>query len=219
MEVEATTQVQSVRSAIEQLGMHDPPAWLDDVRIVMAGVERVDELEPLWQELRLHHIEVADPRRQPIRTPEEGWEHRRAQYSAWLEDPDAFLLLAELRGELVGYLFARPIAGEDTPTWVAPTRSVELETVAIREDARDMRIGALLSLAVKYEAWRRGYPALSGQIIEGNDDAIRFYKREGGYFKYVAMEMLFDPDAPPPAFPVVDERVATSAESNGTAAG
>lgn len=51
-------------------------------RIVRAGLERVDDLRPLWQSLHAHHAEVAPHLAAlgGVRTPAESWGRRRALY-------------------------------------------------------------------------------------------------------------------------------------------
>lgn len=201
------TPAKNIRDMIEQLGI-PAPAWLDDLRISKASSARLDELEPLWIQLHRHHIEVADPRRGPVRSEAESWAIKRGWYEAWLEEPDSFLLLAELKGELVGYLLARAVPGDPTPTWIPPERRAEIEALAVHPKVRDLGVGALLSLAVKSEAYQRGFPALGGAIVAGNEDAVRFYQREGAYLKYVSMELRFDPSSPPLEFPFAESEAA-----------
>ena len=69
---------------------------MESLRIVRAERYRIDELEHLWRSLQEHHIALAPTLGGlPARSPEESWFLRRRKYVAALEDPDAFLLLAE----------------------------------------------------------------------------------------------------------------------------
>jgi hypothetical protein len=69
---------------------------VNDVRIVRAGPERLDDLASLWRSLQEHHRSV-DPAIPgiPPRSANDSWPRRRAKYVEWLRDPDAFVLLAE----------------------------------------------------------------------------------------------------------------------------
>ncbi|MEX0651652.1 MAG: hypothetical protein WD186_06445, partial [Actinomycetota bacterium] len=66
------------------------------IRIVKAGADRVDDLEPLARSLHAHHLTV-DPAIPgiPPRDGDTWWAIRRGRYEAWLAEPDAFALLAE----------------------------------------------------------------------------------------------------------------------------
>ena len=76
------------------------------LRIVSAGTERVDEVEPLW--LAMHEVHVgAGPQAaevRPFRAPAETWRRRRQVYERLLSDEgDGHLLLAEQDGVICGY--------------------------------------------------------------------------------------------------------------------
>lgn len=98
---------------------------MNDVRIVRAGAERLADIEPLWKGLQEHHAAVAPTLGGlEARTPEEAWERRRVKYELWLDDPDAFLLLAERDGRAVGY--ALVTLGEGSQGWAAGERVADV---------------------------------------------------------------------------------------------
>ena len=68
------------------------------MRIVRAGSERIDDLQPLWESLHEHHATIAPHLEElgPVRDPGQSWAVRRELYEEWLEEPDAFVLLAEV---------------------------------------------------------------------------------------------------------------------------
>ena len=83
--------------------MPEPAA--DDVVILGAGWERIDDLQTLWESLHRHHTATA-PQLQTIgreRLPSESWRVRREHYGRLLAEPGAFVLIAELGGLPVGY--------------------------------------------------------------------------------------------------------------------
>ena len=100
-------------------------------RIVRAGLERVDDLRPLWQSLHAHHAEVAPQLAAlgGVRTPAESWGRRRALYEDWLSEPDAFALIAEADSVPVGYALVHMRGPEET--WSTPDRIAEIETLTV----------------------------------------------------------------------------------------
>ena len=49
-----------------------------------------------------------------MRDPARSWEVRRELYEDWLEEPDAFVLLAEVDGEPIGYALVHLRGPEET---------------------------------------------------------------------------------------------------------
>jgi N-acetyltransferase len=136
-------------------------------------------LEPLWNALQEHHIEVTPDlgAATPKRPLPEAWRIRRSKYEHWLDDPDTFFVIAEARDEPVGYAFVTvgmPYAG-----WAAGERLADLETLSVLPEQRASGIGAVLIDAV----WKRlaGLGVEDMQIVttETNTGAQRFYERHG----------------------------------------
>jgi GNAT superfamily N-acetyltransferase len=159
----------------------------DDVDIVRGGRELLDDVRPLWNALREHHGAVA-PYRQ-LRDEPTSWARRRAQYDAWLADGDAFVLLARDRagGAALAYAFVRPEAVRTT-TWSRDVRLLELETLSVAPAARGRGIGAALLERVRAVHDAGGYDGIQLTAVAGNDDALRFYEREGFAPMYVILQ-------------------------------
>lgn len=149
---------------------------MSELAIVRAGLERVDDLAPLWLALRDHHHEVA-PHLGPVREDEESWAMRRRSYVQWLAEPDAFVLIAELAGAAVGY--ALVTVNEGSPTWRDLPRFGLLETLSVLPDARGRRIGRALVEAVWDELERIGVRELRLDVMATNRPALAFYERLG----------------------------------------
>lgn len=61
------------------------------------SVDELDAVEPMWDALQEHHVRIApelDPRT-PGRNLADAWRMRRSKYVRWLEDPEAFFVIAE----------------------------------------------------------------------------------------------------------------------------
>ena len=181
------------------------PEAQPEVRLVKASPERLDEVKPLWFLLHRHHVSVADKRRGPVRSDEESWEIKRSWYAGWLAEEGAFLLLAEIDDKLVGYAVVRIAEPDPTPTWHMPPKKAEIEALSILPGVQRFGVGKLMIDAIKYEVNRQGVPFLTGAVIGGNSEAVRFYEREGGYVTYVKIDFCFEEGMPVPDPGVVDE--------------
>jgi ribosomal protein S18 acetylase RimI-like enzyme len=148
-------------------------------RIVRAGLERVDDLRPLWQSLHAHHAEVAPQLAAlgGVRTPAESWGRRRALYEDWLSEPDAFALIAEAESVPVGYALVHMRGPEET--WSTPDRIAEIETLTVLPAHRGRGVGGALVRAVYRELNRIGVGHLAVGVIASNTAAVRFYERLG----------------------------------------
>jgi ribosomal protein S18 acetylase RimI-like enzyme len=156
-------------------------------RLEKAGVERLDDLEPLWEALRRHHHAVM-PSLGPLRERGDSWGRRRAHYENELADPRAYLLLAELDGRPVGY--AMVLGGSASQTWAIDSTAT-LETIVLLPEARGRGVGSQLVERVKEEARAKGVTHLALGVVAGNEDAIRFYRRHG--FEPAFVEMIARP--------------------------
>jgi ribosomal protein S18 acetylase RimI-like enzyme len=149
--------------------------------------ERLDELAPLWDALRVHHLSVATDDWLPEpRSAADSWHRRRANYEAWLAGGDAFVLLVRRAGLAIGYA-AVQMRGS-SPTWKLAERGAELETLSVLPDERGRGVGQALLAAVHERLRARGGSELSLHVLAGNDDARRFYEREG--FRPFALWMI-----------------------------
>lgn len=146
---------------------------------MLAGAERLEDLEPLWRALHAHHRSVAGHLTAvaPFRSEEESWQRRRAHYERVLADPDTFLLLAQRDGRPVGCALVR-VTGTEATLEVGE-RGAELDTISVLPEERGRGLGGGLMDAVDAELRRRGIGELSLAVMAGNDDAVRFYERRG----------------------------------------
>lgn len=151
---------------------------MDEIRIVRAGPERIDDLEPLWKALLAHHRSI-DPGIPgvPLRALDESWSLRRAEYEEWLSEPDAFVLIAEDGGRPVGYALVHYRSSDDSR--VTGERFAELESLAVLPECRGRGLGSRLMTAVYRELHRLGVGELEIGVLSTNEGAIRFYERQG----------------------------------------
>ncbi len=139
----------------------------------------LDLLEPLWNALQEHHVEVTPTLgpRTPKRSLAEAWRIRRGKYERWLGDPDTFFVLAEIGGEPAGYAFVT--VGMPYASWDSGERLAELETLSVLPRHRGAGVGAALIDA----AWNRlaelGVEDMQIVTTATNEGAKRFYERQG----------------------------------------
>jgi ribosomal protein S18 acetylase RimI-like enzyme len=149
----------------------------DQLAIVRAGAERIDDLQPLWEALSRHHGEVA-PELAAIgerRRLEDSWAVRRALYESLFSEPGTFVLIAELGPSPVGYALVHVRGPEET--WSTGDRVAELETLTVLPDSRGRGVGTALVEAVFSELRALGVRQWAVGAIAANADAIRFYER------------------------------------------
>jgi ribosomal protein S18 acetylase RimI-like enzyme len=154
------------------------------IEIVEAGVERLDELEPLWHALVQHHAAVAVGLGEP-RERADIWERRRRLYEELLAKDGTYALIAERDGAPVGY--AMVSLSRPSMTWPID-RAANLETIAVLPEARGAGIGTRLVDAVKERMRAAGVTHLGLGVVATNDAAIRFYRRHG--FEPAFVEMI-----------------------------
>jgi GNAT superfamily N-acetyltransferase len=170
------------------------------VEIVRGGVERLDEVGPIWRSLSDHHAEIT-PAGLPVRPSAEGWLVRGQGYERALAD-GAVLLIAQRAspngagdaladdaaapGEsvAVGYALAAPKAA---PVNLAIERILDVETVAVLPEARGEGIGAALMDAVRELAAELGIDHIQLSVRTANEGALRFYARQGFAPLYVTL--------------------------------
>jgi ribosomal protein S18 acetylase RimI-like enzyme len=147
----------------------------DDVAIVRAGAEAVEQLEPLFLALHDHHRTVTAL---PLVDDVTAWRARRATYLAWLAEDRALLLVARAAGAPVGYALVVRHEGADDTFPLAPGYA-ELYTLSVAAGARGAGVGGRLLDAVDEALADEGDPPLVIAVMAGNDDALRLYTRRG----------------------------------------
>jgi GNAT superfamily N-acetyltransferase len=156
---------------------------LGSMRIERAGIERINELEPLWRALREHHA-VVGATVAPVRAADDSWSRRRADYVRWLSDGSGTLLIAK-DGAALGYAMVRVFDGP--PTWAIGDQIAEVETLSVLPSARGSGIGHALISVARDVALSKGATALTVAFVHTNSDAQGFYEREGFRPFYLSM--------------------------------
>jgi ribosomal protein S18 acetylase RimI-like enzyme len=146
----------------------------------------IDRLEALWRELLEHHLAAA-PHLAALgtaRDPADSWRVRRAQYRQWLAVPRAAVLVAsdaELvardAGRLLGYAMIR--SADAAGSWQWGEQVGILETLVVASSARGTGVGRELLDAARERLAEWGAQVMTISVIAGNEEAVRFYRRNG----------------------------------------
>lgn len=125
-------------------------------------------------------------------------EHEMRVSAEELEDhlfgkkPFAEALVATCDGAVAG----TAVFYEKYSTWKGP--AVHLEDLVVRESLRNTGIGAALLEEVIRIAGQRGYGRVYWQVLDWNEDAVRFYKRFGARFDAEWLNVHVEIDARKP---------------------
>jgi ribosomal protein S18 acetylase RimI-like enzyme len=155
-----------------------------DFVVRRGGPEDIDALEPLWHALRDH--QAALPGLPPKRSPAASWARRSGQYREWLAGPDHTLLLAERDGRAIGYAVVA-IRPSGATTWDLGSLEAEIETLSVLASERGAGVGRALTEESRRLATEAGAGAITVAVAHTNDDAVRFYEREGFESFYVLL--------------------------------
>jgi ribosomal protein S18 acetylase RimI-like enzyme len=149
------------------------------VAIERVGAERIEEMEPLYLALHEHHTAIRpELRGGAAREAAESWQRRRGRYRDWLARPGAFALLARSEdGAAVGFAVVTVEDGYDS--WQCGERIGEVHDIALLPAARGGGLGGELLARVAAELAADGVEYYRLLVLEGNDDAVRFYERAG----------------------------------------
>jgi ribosomal protein S18 acetylase RimI-like enzyme len=158
---------------------------MGDLRIALAGSERIDDLEPIYRALYAHHVQTSTWRPAPERGADVAWRRRRGRYEKTLASPSGILVVAERDGRVVGAVIGEVEESEGSDTFAVPTHIAHVHDLAVLADARGGGIGRALMDRFEQELRARGVESYLLEVMAGNDSARRFY--EGLGFELAAM--------------------------------
>lgn len=127
-----------------------------------------------------HHREVLHGA-WPVRSEEDAWERRRAQYVDWLSSGEGTMLAAlasgEPEGAPLGYAMLMPSAVG--ATWDLGERVGEVESLSVAAEARGRGVGTALLDAARERFREQGMDFWSVGVVEANAGAVSLYERAG----------------------------------------
>lgn len=151
-----------------------------EVRIRRAGKQDVMDMVRLSSALFREDAGRRDPRANLNWPREEGQEY----FAGLVASTGGLCLLAEVGGEVVGYLAGRV----EKETTLRPWRVAELESMYVRGGHRSRGVGARLVGGFLGWAEQQGAGRASVTAYATNGPAIRFYERAGFRPKKVSLE-------------------------------
>ena len=149
-------------------------------RTDVAGLE---ELEPLWKQLHVHHREVSRYGRL-VEDLGVSWARRLRWYRQLLNEGGVYLTATD-DSELVGYAMLTFADGPDD-TFVSANGIPELVTLVIDQAHRSAGLGRELLAAAEQAVRDRGFDTLKIAVMAGNTRAQGFYEAAG----YEVAELL-----------------------------
>jgi GNAT superfamily N-acetyltransferase len=155
-----------------------------DVVIEQLNPRAIDVVRPLWSAMREHHASITT-HWGPVRDEAASWERRRADYVKWLDEPDAFCLVAWRGDVAVGY--ALVTLGGGSPSWPID-RVGELQSLSVLATERGTGVGARLLHAAEDQLGTLGVEHVFITAVAANTGARSFYEREGYETAFVTLE-------------------------------
>ena len=148
--------------------------------IERVGAERIEEMGPLYLALHEHHAAIRPQLAgASARDADDSWRRRRRHYESWLAQPGAFALLGRPAGGGDPLVFAVVTVEDAFDSWDCGERIGDVHDIAVLPAARGAGLGAELLARVAAELAADGVSHYRLLVLDGNDDAVRFYERAG----------------------------------------
>lgn len=143
--------------------------------IRLATTDDAQQIGELWLEMINYHRQFDEIM---FQASDDGATYYQHSVESRLSDPQTRVLVAEMNGEVVGYVLGMVV--NITPEMFVPIRSGFLADICVTADYRRQGIGRELverlvlwfqSLHITYFEWH---------VSEKNQDAVKFWKSIGG---------------------------------------
>ncbi len=144
------------------------------------GSHEVEELADLWGALHQQHTVTASHLEDIIGAVslDESWRRRRAQYLAWLADPDTMAILAEHEGDLAGYAMVT-LRESAQGSWDRGDRVAVVQTFAIDPEYTGTGVGSELLEEIRRQLAGMGVRDIEFSALATASEDITFLEQEG----------------------------------------
>jgi ribosomal protein S18 acetylase RimI-like enzyme len=142
------------------------------------GVDRLDDLEPVYRALYDHHVAVSAWKPAPERGPDVAWQRRRERWKGTLRSANGIGLVAEREGRVVGALIGeveKPAEGSDT--YAVPGSTAHVHDLAVLPEAQGGGVGRALMERFEEMLREQGIESYGLEVMAGNDAARAFYDK------------------------------------------
>ena len=108
------------------------------------------------------------------------------EYLRMLADPDedAFLMVADEGGSLVGFVFFM----SETEMLERESGQIYIQDIMVTENSRRSGVGSALMDAVRGVMAEKGIRRIDLQVLVGNEDALSFYRKQGFETAYLGLK-------------------------------
>lgn len=156
------------------------PSGFDVLRFRYLGPDDVEELADLWGALHQQRALIAPHLDDIIGAVDidESWRRRRAQYVAWMAEPETLAVLAERADEPVGYAMVT-IRDNQQGTWDRGDRVAVVQTLAIDPDYTGTGVGSGLMEELRRQLAAEGIRDIEFSALATSPEDIRFLEKEG----------------------------------------
>ena len=134
-------------------------------------------LESLWKELHLHHLEVAAYPRL-VSDLDASWGRRLDWYRRLVASGASYVTATSDHGELIGYALVTTENGPDD-TFDVNEGIAEVVTLVVKRGQRSAGVGRALLAAAEQMARQRGCDVVKIAVMAGNARAQEFYEAKG----------------------------------------
>jgi GNAT superfamily N-acetyltransferase len=156
------------------------PGSVDVLGFRYLGAHEVEELADLWGALHQQHT-MTNPHLEDIISSvglDESWRRRRAQYKAWLADPETMAILAEHDGDLAGYAMVT-IRESSQGSWDRGERIAVVQTFAIDPEYTGTGVGSKLLEEIRRQLASMGVRDIEFSALATASEDIDFLEQEG----------------------------------------
>lgn len=139
-----------------------------------ATSEDIPAIQHLYRFLDQHHVALYPDVFQPLETDARP----ESLIQEWLDNPEANYLVAEIAGEVVGFLNLRKMNSPDLPVF-QPRSWAHVENAVVAPDRRGQGLGKSLFEAAIVWAREQGLERMQTMVWSANRSAHNFYLQRG----------------------------------------
>jgi GNAT superfamily N-acetyltransferase len=159
-----------------------------------AELRDIPEIQRLYRQLDAHHTELLPEVFQPV----DGDARGNELVGKWIDREDAVYLLAELNGQVVGFVNVQQASHPNYPMF-RPHQFAMIENAVVDKPHRGRGIGTLLFHAAIDWARGHGLCHVQATVWHENAGAREFYLDQGFRPMTVRLELKTEGDAEPSA--------------------